>query len=206
MNKFFIITLIGFFGFVNFSCERNPIKGSTTEIISKHELFIQPLGKVNKRIVWLVDSIVQVVYGYNCVILPETKPTRDIFAPSKTKIDGNKLLDKYTSTKHVLIITNIELSHFYSKDYPEWSIWGLGQQRGNAAVVSTYLLKSYDWGVVVKRVLLVSLHELGHNLGLKHCPNKSCIMNSGQDGVSQLDAVLNISFCDKCKSKFYRGS
>ena len=52
-----------------------------------------------------------------------------------------------------------------------------------------------------KKEQLVKLikHELGHNFGLPHCPNKSCIMRDAEGG-NHFDEMT--VFCKKCKLQF----
>lgn len=45
-----------------------------------------------------------------------------------------------------------------------------------------------------------NLNELGHNLGLPHCPNKKCFMQDGAESIKTVDKV-NFNLCEKCKSQ-----
>ena len=51
--------------------------------------------------------------------------------------------------------------------YEDWGIFGLGYRPGNAAMVSTFRLRKP--GLTIERLQKVVTHEIGHNLGLKHC-------------------------------------
>ena len=62
-------------------------------------------------------------------------------------------------------------------------------------VNSTNVLKSNKKEQLVKLIK----HELGHNFGLPHCPNKSCIMRDAEGG-NHFDEMTG--FCKKCKLKF----
>jgi archaemetzincin len=52
----------------------------------------------------------------------------------------------------------------------------------------------------VARLKKVSCHELGHNFGLPHCPNKTCIMQDAAETIKTIDNV-SLHLCDECKAK-----
>jgi archaemetzincin len=73
------------------------------------------------------------------------------------------------------------------------------------AVISTKRLRQEYYGLPKDEELLLdrtskeSVHELGHTYGLRHCPDKSCVMyfsNSLQD-----TDFKSSSFCESCKRK-----
>jgi archaemetzincin len=53
---------------------------------------------------------------------------------------------------------------------------------------------------VRERLWKISLHELGHTLGLEHCPTKGCIMEDGHGTVKTTDAETEL--CAPCAAKF----
>ncbi len=54
-------------------------------------------------------------------------------------------------------------------------VFGLAEMNGKRAVISTARLKHHSSEVMVLRTLKEVLHELGHTLGLPHCPNPTCV-------------------------------
>jgi archaemetzincin len=81
-------------------------------------------------------------------------------------------------------------------------VFGEAQVGGKTAVVSTHRLRNEfyglhtDDGVLFDRLLKEALHEIGHNLGLKHCADWRCVMTSSH-AVEKLD-VKGDSFCPAC--------
>lgn len=78
----------------------------------------------------------------------------------------------------------------------------LGPSPVAAAVVSTHRLDEEFYGLpsspalLAERLLKESLHELGHTLGLRHCPDYRCVMSSS-NAVENIDLKL-AEFCAEC--------
>ena len=167
--------------------------------IKPKKIYIQPLGDVNQEYINYLKKSVEGFYGYNCVIKPKLNLTSDILAGSKTRYEAGKILKKYNSKENVLLITEKDIAHRKSSEFPEWGIFGLGYRPGSTCVISTFRLKkNVTVAKFLERLKKVALHEIGHNLGLEHCTNnKECLMNDAGGTVKQVDRE-NIWFCSKC--------
>ena len=80
------------------------------------------------------------------------------------------------------------------------TVFGLGDVSGNFCVISDYLIHSIEPARTNKRLMTVVIHEIGHNLGLQHCPDDKCIMSEQNGKILKLDNSGN-DYCNKCKSK-----
>ncbi len=50
------------------------------------------------------------------------------------------------------------------------------------------------------RLVKVVNHELGHTLGLPHCPSAGCLMEDAKGTIVTVDNETG-AFCDGCKKK-----
>jgi archaemetzincin len=82
-------------------------------------------------------------------------------------------------------------------------VFGEAQLDGKAAVVSMFRPRGDADGstppksLFLRRLLKLSLHELGHTFGIGHCRQEGCVMGFS----SNLEALdrRNIAFCDYCQ-------
>lgn len=162
-------------------------------------IYIQPLGDVNTEYMNYLKTSIKEFYGYDCVIKPKLNLTNDILAGSRTRYEAGKILNKYNSNQNTLIITEKDIAHKKSDEFPEWGIFGLGLRPGKTCVISTFRLKKkVSTQKMLERLKKVALHEIGHNLGLEHCSNnKECMMNDADGTIKQVDKE-KIWFCPKC--------
>ena len=81
-------------------------------------------------------------------------------------------------------------------------VFGEAQLGGRAAVVSIHRLRSDVYGLprddalLFRRLAKESVHEIGHCLGLIHCPDQACVMHPSTY-VEEIDFKPE-TFCESC--------
>ncbi|MGA8573792.1 MAG: hypothetical protein WBQ36_15145 [Desulfobaccales bacterium] len=82
-------------------------------------------------------------------------------------------------------------------------VFGEAQVDGKAAVVSLFRPRGDAGGVrppkelLLRRLLLLSLHELSHTFGLGHCRQPGCLMGFSSN-LEKLDQK-NLAYCEYCQ-------
>lgn len=85
--------------------------------------------------------------------------------------------------------------------YTDWGIFGLGEVGGKSCIVSTYRLRNkVSKKQYFTRLQRIATHEVGHVLGLHHCPTPECVMNDANESISTIDKSTG-ELCQKCWSK-----
>lgn len=81
-------------------------------------------------------------------------------------------------------------------------LFGEAQLNGPGALISTHRLHAEFYGLprdprlLYERTLKEALHELGHTVGLVHCPDYRCVMHSSTS-VEDSD-LKEAAYCDVC--------
>jgi len=91
-------------------------------------------------------------------------------------------------------------------NHPTWGILGMGSIDGRCSVISTYRMRR-RWenggapeSLVRERLWKIAIHELGHTLGLEHCPVRGCLMEDGHGTVQTVDRGR--ALCADCARRF----
>jgi archaemetzincin len=194
MIRSFCILLLSF---INLNCFFDDNKSKI--------IFIQPLGRVEQLYLTTVQQSIQGFYHYKCVVMPILPIGNDLISPVKKRVDASKVLNKYNTNKNILILTERDICHNklilkpFRHYIPEYGILGLGYRPGSVCVISLHRMKRYATKQkILERLQKVTLHEIGHNLGLDHCIyNKQCLMNDANGTISQVDRE-KVWLCKKC--------
>lgn len=80
-------------------------------------------------------------------------------------------------------------------------LYGYAQMGGQAAVVSTFRIRPENGqppGLLLQRTAKEVLHELGHTMGLVHCPAPWCAMHPSR-WPEEID-LKDMAYCPPCAS------
>jgi len=115
---------------------------------------------------------------------------------SKLRNDTITEVVGFTNDPIFTIKKNDQLSYY------DENIFGMGHQPGNVCVVSDWKFGSTYRTLSYLRLRKVTIHEIGHNLGLSHCDNEKCIMSEKNGNTVNLDKSES-DYCQKCKNILY---
>ena len=210
MKKLLLITISIFLFSCNQSKSDSNVKQPSfinnllqrTKSINKIDtIHILPFGNVNKSV---VDDVVKELtdfYHKEVVVEKSTPLDNKLLAASKSRFSADSILKRFKSSKNILVITEVDIVTPKKGVTNEWGIFGLGFRPGTVCVVSSFRLKrNASPKLFTERLHKVSIHEVGHNLGLHHCTkDPECMMSAANGTIKQVDHE-KIMFCDNCRN------
>ena len=200
MKYFLIVTLLFL------TCSSNSLKWNTKQLLQKQKtIYIIPLNGVNQNDVLLSSNELQNFYHYNVIVLSQDVIPNNIKLQTSGKYNANKIL-KFLGEKYgyldgkIVGITNVNISTkrtINNVTYNDWSILGFGAINGQSCIISTKnMITNHQ-----DRLSKVTIHEVGHTLGLSHCDfDPKCLMNDAKGKASKVDSEDKV-MCEQCRFK-----
>lgn len=154
-----------------------------------------PLGRVNAREVAAVRRALVQTYGLEVVVAPRRALPRETYYPPRNRYRAEHLIAWLAKVDlpafKVLGVTDRDISTT-AHGRKDWGIAGQAQLSGRGAVVSSFRAKG--------QLGEVAVHEIGHTLGLPHCPHSGCVMQDARGKISH----IGTHFCPECAAKIAR--
>lgn len=196
LSTFFVLSI------VCLSCENNNILDFT---LQPTQVAIQPFGQFPKDILKEVQAGIDSMYDIESTILqPIDLPKQAYYAP-RNRYRADSLIRYLKRIKprrydKILGVTTADISTTKG-DYQDFGIMGLGFRPGKSCVGSIYRVQrgAINRKHLINRFRKVTIHELGHNFGLKHCTYDSeCLMQSAKGKTTTIDKADEI-LCTNCR-------
>lgn len=176
----------------------------TSSIDKKKTIYIVPLDNVKQTDVVLSSKELKSFYNYDVVVLNRDVTPSQYRNPSG-KYNAGKILkflgEKYQHLDGKIVgITNVNISTkrtINNVTYNDWSILGFGAINGQSCIISTKnMITNHQ-----DRLSKVTIHEVGHTLGLSHCDfDPKCLMNDAKGKASKVDSEDKV-MCQQCRLK-----
>lgn len=170
---------------------------------------LQPLGPaLPSADVDFVQRSLEAFYDFELVVAERQQLPRRAYYPQRQRYRAEKLLD-YLVTQlpdgadRILGLTSVDISTTKG-NIPDWGIMGLATIDGRVSVLSSYRCRRkvrnpHDATI---RLGKVAVHEIGHTLGLEHCPTAGCLMQDAEGSALTVDSEYDL--CERCRSKLAR--
>jgi len=172
---------------------------------------LQPLGKYDRKLLGKSVTGLKYLYDFPVKVLPPAQMPAFAYTAPRKRYRAEKLLrfldrDILPDSGCDMLVgfTSADISTTKGK-HKDWGIFGLGTLGGTSCVVSTFRLgrKTRAWRRKAIRTIKVVNHELGHVLGLAHCPKQGCSMNDAEGKIKTVDDESGL-LCDLCRSQVER--
>jgi archaemetzincin len=100
----------------------------------------------------------------------------------------------------ILGLTSADISTTKGR-FEDWGVLGLGEEPGVATVISSFRCRkrARDAAHARERLAKVAVHEIGHSLGLEHCPTPGCLMHDAEGKVATVDDEYDL--CSRCRAR-----
>ncbi len=178
--------------------------GKTTgPTLATKTLVIQPLGKrLSKRDVAEVVVALKTFYGIRVKVLGRRNLPRFAYYRPRHRYRAEKLLTYLgrvapKTAYRVLGLTAVDISTTKGRIH-DWGIMGLADLSGRRCIISRHRCArgAKNRTHARHRLAKVAVHEIGHTLGLDHCPNRGCLLESGKGTNKTTDREYVL--CNRC--------
>ena len=166
-------------------------------------IYIQPIKTDHGPWIEDLEKCVFSIFGYHTKVGTLNIDLEKTFDQTRQQYNSSQILLQIISRPpadavKVLCVVNVDLF------IPILTfVFGEAQLRGIGSVVSLHRLNNKFYGLSEDRQLLgerlvkEAIHEIGHNFGLIHCSNQSCVMKSSTY-VEEVDQK-SVEMCNRCQ-------
>jgi archaemetzincin len=168
-------------------------------------LYIQPLGDCGSKAQGVdeVAAALRAFYPIDVRVLACQELPKTAYYPARKRYRAERLLTYLNQRMpkdgwRILGLTAVDISTTKGT-FADWGIMGLGELPGTATVISSFRCrkKARNRAHAIERLAKVAVHEIGHTLGLPHCPTPGCLMEDAAGKVTTTDRELD--FCPVCR-------
>jgi len=167
---------------------------------------ILPVGRVDLNVLAEVQrGLAKTFPDTACVVVKKILPVpKSAFDKKRNQYSSTAILNEirvYASQNEMFhrVLGVVDVDIFVAElNY----VFGEAYSPGKAALISLWRLKPQFYGenagsdVFLLRALKESIHEVGHTLGLRHCPRSLCVMHFS-NSIFDTDKKQSL-LCDQC--------
>jgi archaemetzincin len=195
-----LTSLLALEGLVEAAPEVEPVK--TPGLLPK--VLLVPLGSgITEADVDYVRRCLLAFYDFDLEVFARSKLPAVAFYAPRQRYRAEKLL-RYLeqlapkTVARVVGLTNVDISTTKGTVF-DWGILGLATVDGRACVLSNFRCRRGTRNDEELKVRFgkTAVHEVGHTLGLPHCPTVGCLMEDAKGSVTTTDREYDL--CAQCR-------
>lgn len=166
---------------------------------------IGPLGPFPPALVTDIEAGLRAELGVHVLTLAPLPLPPAALEPGTRRYRASGLLDDLRShlvppSTRILGVTDAEIT--VARAGCGWGRLGLGDHADVASVASHFKCRTLARGVAQARARLIAacIHEVGHSLGLAHCPDGGCVMSDVRGSAQAVDRIAG-HLCARCRAR-----
>lgn len=164
-----------------------------------HPIALQPLAWADTADLKALQTDIAATFHRPVIIrAPLDIPQRFLNTTKGERYSADSILAWLPKDQLTVAVTHKDVYTAKKGVTPVWGVLGLGLCPGNACVVSD--ARFHNGALYTHRLRTIVFHEIGHNLGLPHCPHPHCIMNDAEGRIATVDSCGE-TFCADCRRK-----
>jgi len=168
--------------------------------------YLQPLGpSLPEADVAAVKAALVELYGLPVQTLERVELPRSAYHAPRKRYRAEKLLDFLRPRLppdgvRLLGLTAVDISTTKGT-YADWGVMGYGELPGTVGVISSFRCYKRTTSATNgrERLAKTAAHEIGHTLGLAHCPSQGCLMADAEGSVLSADQEHDL--CARCRTQ-----
>lgn len=173
---------------------------------ARRVIYVQPMGRsLPAKDVAAVREGLLAFTGLPIKLLPRVALPRAAWYAPRRRWRAERLLDFLgprlpADGMRILGLTGADISTTKG-DVHDWGVIGLATMDGRACVISRFRCRKRSRGAAHARIRLAktAVHEIGHTLGLDHCPTPGCLMEDARGKVATTDGEYDL--CPRCRAR-----
>jgi archaemetzincin len=171
-------------------------------------LVLVPLGAPDEELIRFVGDALEKRFRFRVEIAEAQPMPREAFYAPRKRWRAEKILDALEALERpdawrVAGLTEQPISTTKGEVY-DWGIAGLGSLGGKTSVFTSHIFRAHrkkQRERYLREMKDLVVHEIGHTLGLPHCPLERCVMADAKGNAIRSADKSSGELCPACTKK-----